>query len=325
MARFWLVRSLLVAGLASGVVAGAALAQCGGASKPAAAEQASHKVHTAAYETMVPAQAGDIIDVASGNKDFSTLVTAIKAAGLVETLKGKGPFTVFAPTNAAFAKIDPKALDALLKDKAALTRVLTSHVVAGEVKAADVTKLAFADTVSGQRFAISTAGGVSIGNAKVTATDIAASNGVIHVIDTVIMPESKDVVGVAVANGSFKTLAKLLEAAGLVSTLQGDGPFTVFAPTDEAFAKLDKKVVADLLKPENKAQLAKILTYHVVPGRVFSDQALKAKTAKTVQGSTVEIALKDGKAKVNDSNLVKTDINASNGVIHVVDTVLMPK
>jgi uncharacterized surface protein with fasciclin (FAS1) repeats len=272
-----------------------------------------------------PATAKDIVDTAAGNKDFSTLVTAIQAAGLAETLKGKGPFTVFAPTNAAFAKIDPKALQALLKDKAALTQVLTHHVVPGNVLAADVTKLTFADTVGGQRLPIAAAEGVRVGAATVVTTDIRCSNGVIHVIDAVLMPETKDVIGVAGAAGQFTTLARLIDAAGLGSTLQGPGPFTVFAPTDAAFAKLPKETVDSLLKPENKARLASILTYHVVPGRVFSDQAVKAGTAKTVQGQNVTIAVKDGKAMVNTANIVKTDINASNGVIHVIDTVILPK
>lgn len=316
--------NVLLLALASGLSAPAFAGDCGGGkSAPATAATGGHVVTPVAYTA--DEKALDIVDTAAGNKDFSTLVTAVKAAGLVETLKGKGPFTVFAPTNAAFAKIDPKALEALIKDKAALTGVLTYHVVPGSVTAADVVKLNFADSVNGQRLPISSKMGVTVGAAKVTTTDIKCSNGVIHVIDAVLMPETKDVVGVAAGAGQFNTLAKLIEAAGLTSTLQGAGPFTVFAPTDAAFAKLPKETVDSLLKPENKAKLAAILTYHVVPGRIFSDQAVKAGTAKTVQGQSVTIAVKEGKAKVNDANLVKTDINASNGVIHVIDSVILPK
>lgn len=129
----------------------------------------------------------DIVDTAVAAGSFSTLVTAIKAAGLVETLKGKGPFTVFAPTDAAFAKIPKADLDALLKDKAKLTAVLTYHVVSAKVMAKDV-KAGDAPTVNGKALKLSTDNGVMVNNAKVTATDIAASNGVIHVIDTVLMP-----------------------------------------------------------------------------------------------------------------------------------------
>lgn len=131
----------------------------------------------------------DVVDTAVAAGNFSTLVTAIKAAGLVETLKGEGPFTVFAPTDAAFKKIPEAQLAALLEDKAALTKVLTYHVVPGKFMAADVVKLNSAKTVEGQSVTISSSGGVMVDNANVVKTDITASNGVIHVIDTVIMPK----------------------------------------------------------------------------------------------------------------------------------------
>lgn len=133
-------------------------------------------------------QGPDIVDIAAGAEDFSTLVTALQAAGLVETLKGEGPFTVFAPTNAAFAKLDQDTLQGLLNDKDALTRVLTYHVVPGKVMAADVAGLDAAPTVQGQSIRIDTSDGVKVDDARVIETDIVASNGVIHVIDTVILP-----------------------------------------------------------------------------------------------------------------------------------------
>ena len=135
----------------------------------------------------------------------------------------------------------------------------------------------------------------------------------------------KDIVDTAVAAGSFKTLAAALQAAGLVETLKGDGPFTVFAPTDEAFAKLPAGTVEGLLKPENREKLRAILTYHVVPGKVTAAQVTKLKSARTVQGSDVTIVTSGGKVKVDNANVVKTDIAASNGVIHVIDTVIMPR
>jgi uncharacterized surface protein with fasciclin (FAS1) repeats len=135
----------------------------------------------------------------------------------------------------------------------------------------------------------------------------------------------KDIVDTAVAAGSFKTLAAALQAAGLVDTLKGKGPFTVFAPTDAAFAKLPAGTVDNLLKPENKAKLVSILTYHVVSGNVAAAEVTKMKTAKTVQGASVKISAADGKVMIDDSTVAKADIAASNGVIHVIDTVLMPK
>ena len=134
----------------------------------------------------------------------------------------------------------------------------------------------------------------------------------------------KDIVDTAVAAGQFKTLASALQAAGLVDTLKGDGPFTVFAPTDEAFAKLPKGTVENLLKPENKDQLVSILTYHVVPGKVQAADVVKMDEAKTVNGEMVDIEVKGDTAMVNDAKVTKTDIAASNGVIHVIDTVILP-
>ena len=135
---------------------------------------------------------------------------------------------------------------------------------------------------------------------------------------------TKDIVDTAVAAGSFKTLAAALGAGGLVDTLKSKGPFTVFAPTDEAFAKLPKGTVEDLLKPENKAKLVKILTYHVVPGKVTAADVVKLSSAKTVEGSKVKIAVEGGKVKVDNAQVVKTDIATSNGVIHVIDSVILP-
>lgn len=137
--------------------------------------------------------------------------------------------------------------------------------------------------------------------------------------------QEKDIVDTAVAAGSFKTLAAALQAAGLVETLKGAGPFTVFAPTDAAFAKLPAGTVESLLKPENRDKLRAILTYHVVPGKVTAAQVTSMSAGKTVQGSSVKIAASGGKVTIDNANVVKADVMASNGVIHVIDTVLMPK
>jgi uncharacterized surface protein with fasciclin (FAS1) repeats len=136
--------------------------------------------------------------------------------------------------------------------------------------------------------------------------------------------QQKDIVDTAVAAGSFNTLATALEAAGMVESLKGKGPFTVFAPTDEAFAKLPAGTLDDLLKPENKKKLAAILMYHVVPGAVDSGQVAKVTSAKTVLGQSVSIAAKDGGVTVGGARVVKPDIRASNGIIHVIDTVILP-
>lgn len=136
---------------------------------------------------------------------------------------------------------------------------------------------------------------------------------------------TKDIVDTAVAAGSFKTLVAALQAAGLVDTLKGKGPYTVFAPTDEAFAKLPAGTLEDLLKPENKAKLTAILTYHVVPGKVMAAQVSKMKLAKTVNGESLAISTNGGVVMVDNAKVIKADILCSNGVIHVIDSVVLPK
>jgi len=141
---------------------------------------------------------------------------------------------------------------------------------------------------------------------------------------TTVNAQTKDIVETAVAAGSFKTLAKALQAADLVTTLKGAGPFTVFAPTDEAFAKLPAGTLENLLKPENKAKLRRILAYHVVSGTVMAGDVVKLQSANAVSGDTVKIGAQNGGVTVNQANVVKTDIIASNGVIHVIDAVMLP-
>jgi uncharacterized surface protein with fasciclin (FAS1) repeats len=138
-------------------------------------------------------------------------------------------------------------------------------------------------------------------------------------------PAAQDIVDTAASAGTFNTLVAAVKAAELVDTLKGDGPFTVFAPTDEAFAKLPAGTVESLLKPENRDKLVEILTYHVVPGRVTAKDVISLKQAKTVEGGNIKINAMNGKVRINDANVVKADIAASNGVIHVIDAVLMPQ
>jgi uncharacterized surface protein with fasciclin (FAS1) repeats len=185
--------------------------------------------------------------------------------------------------------------------------------------------LSGAETLNGQRVDISKDdSGVKVDGANVVQTDIACDNGLIHVIDSVLLPADKNLVETASDAGTFSTLIAAAKAAGLVGPLTGDGELTVFAPTDEAFAKLPAGTVESLLKPENKQRLADLLKYHVVAGRVYSDAAVAAGSARTLEGSSVQIKADDSGARVNSANLIATDLDASNGVIHVIDSVLMP-
>jgi uncharacterized surface protein with fasciclin (FAS1) repeats len=275
----------------------------------------------------VMSQADDIVDTAVKAGQFNTLATALKAANLVGTLKGPGPFTVFAPTDEAFAKLPAETVAELLKpeNRKQLTDILTYHVVSGRVQAKDVIKLRGAVAVNGQRIDVQFGDdGVKVDGAKVLTTDIVCDNGVIHVIDSVILPSSKTIPETAKAAGSFETLLAAANAAGLAEVLGSTGPFTVFAPTDEAFGKLPAGTVETLLKPENKAQLVDILKYHVVPGRVYSEKVLDSKAIKTLLGASAAISLRDGSPRIQDAKILKTDIDASNGVIHVIDSVILP-
>lgn len=263
-----------------------------------------------------------IVETAVAAGDFDTLVAAVKAAGLAETLSGAGPFTVFAPTDAAFAKLPAGTVEALLANPEKLKSILLFHVVSGSVMAKGVTGLKTAPTVFGQDLTVDASDGVKINGATVTAADIVCSNGVIHVIDTVLLP--KNVVEIAAGNEDFSTLVAAVTAAGLAETLSGDGPFTIFAPTNEAFAKLPAGTVEDLLKPENKAKLAAILTYHVVPGKVMAADVAGLSKATTVQGGDVSIKSKRDTVTINGAKVTATDIVGTNGVIHVIDTVILP-
>ncbi|MFZ6035822.1 MAG: fasciclin domain-containing protein [Patescibacteria group bacterium] len=272
-----------------------------------------------------------IVETAQSTGTFTTLVTAVQEAGLVDTLSGTGPFTVFAPTDAAFATLPEGTLDTLLANPDLLSDVLTYHVVSGSVSAADVVNLTSAKTVQGESLTIDTSDGVKVGTAMVTNTDIRASNGIIHVIDSVLVPESvsaelakldsQTIVEIAQNAGTFNTLVTALQTAGLVETLSGTGPFTVFAPTDAAFAKLGQDTIDELLN--DVPRLTKILTYHVVSGKVMAADVVTLESAKTLEGSTVSIDASNG-VRVNESNVTQTDITGSNGVIHVIDAVLIP-
>jgi transforming growth factor-beta-induced protein len=271
----------------------------------------------------------DIVDTATNAGNFTTLATALQAAGLVDTLKGPGPFTVFAPTDAAFAKLPAGTLESLLADPDKLRAVLTYHVVSGKLTSGDVAKLPSARTVEGEDVAISTSdGSVHIGSATVTTPDVMASNGVIHVIDAVLLPPSfapspaSDIVDTAVAAGQFTTLAKALDAAGLIDTLKGPGPFTVFAPTDAAFAKLPAGTLDRLLA--DPTTLRSVLTYHVVSGNVTAADAANLQSATSLEGEELSISTTDGGVQIDNADVIQPDVMATNGIIHVIDAVMLP-
>ena len=324
----------------------------------------------------------NIIENAVNSPIHTTLVAAVQAAGLVETLQGDGPFTVFAPTDTAFAALPGGTVDTLLQPENtdALTEVLTCHVV-GANAMSDAIGGMIAD--DGDTHPVETLGGCVLmarmsgdmitltdeqgRTATVTTVDVRQSNGVIHVIDTVMLPAAEEasaesmepdmamgdnptvggaamfaernIIENAVNSPIHTTLVAAVQAAGLVETLQGDGPFTVFAPTDEAFAALPEGTVDTLLQPENKGLLTKVLTAHVVAGRVTADDlarqirassdeffhfnALSGDALSAQQTPSGRIFIYDESG--NAYEVTTADVMQSNGVIHVVEGVLLPR
>ncbi|MEM7453915.1 MAG: fasciclin domain-containing protein [Planctomycetota bacterium] len=274
----------------------------------------------------------DILTTAAANGSFDTLVSLVIAADLDDALGSHGEFTVFAPSDAAFEKLPEGTLDELRKpeNREALAAILKYHVIGSEITIADHPPshpIRSAETLQGDEVRFVRDGNdVSVNDSMVTARNISCSNGIIHVIDGVLLPPEDDnsIVGVAAEAGSFNTLLAAAEAAGLVDALKGDGPLTVFAPTDDAFSALPEGTVESLLKPENRDQLATILKYHVVSGKVTAREAVRLGFAETLAGPNVTVSIRDGRLSINDSNVISNDVEADNGIIHVIDKVLLP-
>ena len=264
-----------------------------------------------------------ITATAAATPALSTLVAALQAAELDDDLAGTGPFTVFAPTNSAFDALPDGEVDRLLlpENRAELQSVLTYHVVPGTFRAADLSDGQILTTLEGEQLTVSVSGGtVMVNGATVTTPNVDASNGVVHLIDAVIaFPD--DIVGLAVGTASLSTLVTALTTADLVSTLQGDGPFTVFAPNDAAFEGVQENLLGALLGDD--AQLTELLTYHVVPGELFAADLSDGQMLTTVQGDMLEVSVTGGRVFVDGSEVIAANINADNGVVHVVEDVLL--
>lgn len=279
----------------------------------------------------------NIVETAQSDARFSILVEAVVAADLASTLSGPGPFTVLAPTNDAFAALLTElglTKQQLLADKALLTSVLTYHVLAGKVAKADVPVGKSIKTLQGGIFkidAIGTALKVTDGrnrSATIILTDLAASNGVIHAIDKVLLPANKNVVETAAGLSDFSILVEAVTAADLAGTLSGAGPFTVFAPTNAAFASLLSELgISKEALLADKALLTKVLTYHVLGAQVLKAEVPIGAPIKTLQGDTfsVSAALAIADQRGRSASIVGTDVLASNGVIHVLDKVILPR
>jgi uncharacterized surface protein with fasciclin (FAS1) repeats len=287
----------------------------------------------------VQAAEGDIVDIAVSDTSFSTLVAALTEADLVGALQGDGPFTVFAPTNEAFGNL-LAALDISAEDLLAhpdLSKVLLYHVVSGKVMSTDLSDGLMAETLNGNKIEVDLSQGVKINTSTVIQADIEATNGVVHVIDEVLVPADfkldhsmmentmeeemmveNDIVDIALSDDSFSMLVSLLQKADLVGALQGQGPFTVFAPTNDAFVDL---VTALGITPEElmaQPKLAEVLLLHVASGKVLSSDLGDGLTFATLNGQELTVS--------SDSEIIAAaDIMATNGVVHVINKVLIPE
>lgn len=278
----------------------------------------------------------NLVQSAQGKPELSVFVEAVNAADLSATLQEAGPYTVFAPTNDAFTALLAElgvTKDALLANKPLLTAVLKYHVLPGSVRKADIALGKAIVPLAGGFFKIEAEGSalkLTDGRNRVTnvvSTDGAALNGVIHVVDRVLLPANKDIVQTAQATPSLSILVEAVVAAGLVDTLKSPGPYTVFAPTNAAFAALlsELGVTKDALLADT-ALLTKVLTYHVLPARVLKAEITLNTPASTVQGQTIVInsSLQIIDQRGRTSGIVTTDVFNTNGVVHVIDKVLLP-
>ncbi len=268
-----------------------------------------------------------VVEVVTGSEDHNTLAAAVSAAGLVQTLQGQGPFTVFAPTDAAFAALPEGTIQNLLDDpEGDLTDILLYHVVGNKVMSGSLTNGMKAPTLFGEDLTITISGGnVFINDARVTVADIETKNGVVHVIDAVLIPEEPmpaTVVDIVVGSPDHETLATAVTAAGLVGTLQGEGPFTVFAPTDDAFAALPEGVLDDLL--DDIPALTDILLYHVVGSKAMSTDLSNGMEIEMLSEDNVTVTINDDGVFINEAKVTIADIEAENGVVHVINAVLIP-
>jgi len=279
---------------------------------------------------------GTVVQVAQGSADLSILVEAVVAADLATTLSGPGPFTVFAPTNAAFSALLTElgvTKAQLLANKPLLTAVLKYHVLGARVQKAQVPLGKPIAPLEGGIFKIEQSGQdlvITDGrnrSARITAADVAASNGTVHVIDKVILPADKNIVDTAAGIADFSILVEAVGAAGLGGALSGAGPFTVFAPTNAAFAALLTEL--GLTKSQllaNTTLLTAVLGYHVIPGRVLKGEVVPGAQPATLQGETFSVGstfvITDKRSRT--ANIVATDVLTSNGVVHVIDRVILP-
>jgi len=267
--------------------------------------------------------------------DKSTLGSVAESAGLntLRTLLSLSDlslpegeqFTIFAPTDEAFSALSDETLALLTspEGKSTLQSILSYHIVPGVLRSNDLLNRRSTTTLNSQQIQIEVENGIAVSGASLWVTDVPFKDGIVHVIDSVLVPESKSILELAQSTSDLSTLVAAVSASGIGDQLGPDnGPFTVFAPVNSAFASLPSGVVEDLLKPSNRTKLIDILGLHIVPGQIMSNQLLNSKRARSYFGNTIEFGITDGQLQVQGATIISADIQAGNGVIHLIDTVI---
>ena len=265
--------------------------------------------------------AGQELAAVARRAGLTKLLVCLGAAGLELP---QGPVTILAPTDAAFDALPKGTVDSLLRpeNKAKLRTILLQHIIDGRFGSADVLNQRGLTTLTGQQLAVDFTT-QKVGAAGLVATDVPFEGGIVHVVDKVLLPETRSIAEVAVASAQLQTLVAAVKATGLVAQLGPDrGPWTVFAPVDSAFARLPKAALEDLLQPQNRGALSRVLGLHVVPGRIAARELLQKQKLTTLTGTPIEARLVDGRLTVGGAGLIATDVQAQNGVVHLIDAVI---
>ena len=281
-------------------------------------------VHVIDAVLLPPAESNTVVDIIVNSPDHEILETAVVAAGLAGALSGEGPFTVFAPTDAAFNALPAGTIEALLNDIPTLTSILTYHVAGVNALSTDLTNGQEVVTLNGKSVTVTiNTDGVFINDAQVTVADLVADNGVVHVINAVLLPPARTtVVDVIVNSPDHTILETAVVAAGLAGALSGEGPFTVFAPTDAAFNALPAGTIEALLN--DIPTLTSILTYHVAGANVLSTDLYDGREILTLNGQVVQVRITPDGVFINNAQVTVADITTDNGVVHVIDAILLP-
>jgi transforming growth factor-beta-induced protein len=304
-----------------------ALVACSATAQPTALPTAPTRVATLTAPTPTP-RPTDLVGTATQAANLATLVTAIQAANLVEKLKSPGPFTIFAPTDQAFSTLDSDTLN----DKQAVSDILLYHIAATRVLSDSLVNGATIKTLLGDNLTIHKDGKiVKVGEAEITLTPLKATNGLIYLLDKVLLPPDKAVVSapnatitqILTSDRRFSTLVTALKATGVYTDLQGTGPFTVFAPTQQAFTVLPTSLVDSLF--HGPQVWTRVLHYHIIPGKkILATEFTNQEVEQTQEGSTLVFSKQGNSFLVEQAKITQTDIQAANGVIHVIDKVLVP-